>query len=208
MIRPPPMVGILSHYLEHFTYVGLFLALLACGVGFPWPEEIVMVIGGFLVYRGSTELPQTLVVGLAGAIGGDAIIYHLGRRWGKSATQKSEYRRIFSAQGIAWMEEFFKKHGKKTIFIARFLSGFRSAACLVAGISKMDRARFFAIDTLAGLFYVPLFMGLGWYLGDNLQTAVGVAHRLKRLALVAVPFLVLFFFLYALRQRRKVRLLP
>ena len=76
------MTGLVSTYIEHFTYAGLFLVLMLCGLGLPVPEELPLLTGGFLVYRGITQFPTTLVISLVGVIAGDNSLFFLGRRFG------------------------------------------------------------------------------------------------------------------------------
>ena len=58
----------ISAYIEHFTYAGLFVILMLCGLGMPMPEDVALLAGGFLAHKGITRYPITLVVSLLGVI--------------------------------------------------------------------------------------------------------------------------------------------
>jgi membrane protein DedA with SNARE-associated domain len=77
-------------------------------------------------------------------------------------------RRIFSEERLERVRQFFRDHGSKTIFIARFISGFRVAAFLAAGTMGMKPGKFLFFDFLAALVGVPLFLYLGYYFGANI----------------------------------------
>ena len=76
------MVGLISAYIEHFTYVGLFVVLMLCGLGLPIPEDVALLAGGYLVHRGITRYPITLAVSLLGVVAGDNSLFFMGRRFG------------------------------------------------------------------------------------------------------------------------------
>ena len=54
------LVGVISSYIEHFTYLGLFVILMLCGLGLPMPEDVALLVGGFLAHEGVTRYPGSL----------------------------------------------------------------------------------------------------------------------------------------------------
>jgi len=72
----------LANYSEQFIYGGLFVVLILCGLGLPFPEELTLLTGGFFVHLGIARFYPILAVAFAGVIIGDLIIYSIGRRWG------------------------------------------------------------------------------------------------------------------------------
>ncbi len=76
------MVGLISAYIEHFTYLGLFVVLMLCGLGLPIPEDVALLAGGYLAHRGITRYPITLAVSLLGVVTGDNSLFFMGRRFG------------------------------------------------------------------------------------------------------------------------------
>jgi len=76
------LTQLVSSYIEHFTYVGLFLVLVLCGMGLPVPEDLALLTGGFLVHRGITQYPATLLVSFVGVLAGDNSLFFIGRRFG------------------------------------------------------------------------------------------------------------------------------
>jgi membrane protein DedA with SNARE-associated domain len=164
----PDWVTFLLHYSEHFIYAGLFLVLFLGGLGLPLPEEITLLSGGILVNLGIIRLYPTLAVLYAGAIMGDMALYSIGRKWGHGIITHRQLRKIFSESRLEWVREFFKKHGNKTVFIARFFTGFRVATFLVAGTLEMKSGSFLFFDALAALIIVPLLVCLGYYFGANI----------------------------------------
>ena len=73
-------------YLEPYGPISLviiFLILVACGFGFPLPEDIPLMAGGFLVGVGILNFWVTIIVAMAGVLIGDGVIYFIGKTQGK-----------------------------------------------------------------------------------------------------------------------------
>jgi membrane protein DedA with SNARE-associated domain len=162
------IVLFLINYSEHFIYAGLFLILFFSGLGLPIPEEITMLTGGFLVNLGFIRFYPTLAAVFVGVLTGDMAMYSIGRRWGHGIITHRHLRKIFSEKRLERVRKHFRNHGNKTIFIARFISGFRAAAFLAAGTMGMKPGKFLFFDFLAALIGVPLLLYLGYYFGANI----------------------------------------
>ena len=89
------LVDLLGERSLDVGYVFVFGVLVLCGFGFPMPEDVVLVTGGVLAWMESPletitiadmvrdpGLQQMVLVGLAGILAGDSVIYWLGRRLG------------------------------------------------------------------------------------------------------------------------------
>ena len=100
----------------------------------------------------------------AAAILGDTVNYWIGYNVGPRVFHKKI--RYFKMEHLERAQKFFKKHGPKTIVIARFLPIIRTFAPFVAGISKMDYKRFLTYNVLGGVFWVGLFVSLGYFFGN------------------------------------------
>ena len=72
------MFGLLQEYLAEFTYVGIFLVLLLCGLGLPLPEDVPIILSGYLAHLGAVEFWPALAANLLGIMAGDLATYGLG----------------------------------------------------------------------------------------------------------------------------------
>src|SRR5262249_56020539 len=64
------------------AYLSIFAVLVACGLGVPVPEDISLILGGFLVFKGVANLWGMVATGFLGVLVGDSLIYLAGRRVG------------------------------------------------------------------------------------------------------------------------------
>lgn len=163
------MTGLVSIYIQHFTYVGLFCVLLLCGLGLPLPEDVALLAGGFLVHRGVTELPMTLAVSLLGVVAGDNWLFFIGRRFGTGLVSYFQLGRPSSQVQIDRLKGFMNRHGNRAIFYARFLAGVRALIYLTAGSLGVSPANFVFFDLLGALISVPIVVSLGFLFGGQIE---------------------------------------
>ena len=194
--RELSLVGLISAYIEHFTYLGLFVVLMLCGLGLPIPEDVALLAGGYLVHRGVTRYPITLAVSLLGVVAGDNSLFFLGRHFGSGLVRYFSIGRPGRAHQIERIEGFMQRHGHRAIFYARFLAGLRALVYLSAGSFGVRPAVFLLYDLLGALISVPIVVTLGYIFGKQLEMLVRYIGGFERLIVVVA---VLSVAVYATR---------
>jgi len=183
-------VGSIEHFIEEFTYVGVFLVLFVAGLGVPIPEELPVLASGILAREGLVRWWLALPVCLIGVLAGDASIYWIGRHWGERVLEWRPVRFLLSREREEALKASYRRHGVKIVFTARHLMGFRAAAFLTAGISRLPFGKFLAVDAAAAMIGVPIGFGLGFLFTDQLEGIMRDVRRLERwlvlIALVAI----------------------
>ena len=197
-------IGIfLINYSEHFIYTGLFLILFFSGLGLPIPEEITLLTGGLLIKLGFAHFYPTFAAVLVGVLTGDMAMYSIGRKWGHGIITHRHLRKVFSEKRLEKVRQFFRDHGSKTIFIARFISGFRVAAFLAAGTMGMKPGKFLFLDFLAALIGVPLLLCLGYFFGTHIEWLANTFTRIDSLLKMGAVLGGLIVLGYLLWKRKK-----
>jgi membrane protein DedA with SNARE-associated domain len=177
----------LALLVEHWGYAAIFAAVVLGNVGLPVPEETVLTLAGYLVWRGDLRLWLVLIVGIVSASVGDNVGYWLGRSLGGAALRRYGTRLWLSPAKLEASQRLVLKHGALTVFVARFLPGLRFAAGPVAGITGIPAPTFFIANLFGACLYVPVVVGIGYAIG------CGVGPRLEqaRTTVVAVEYVVL-----------------
>lgn len=184
-----------------WAYFSVFAVLLACGLGIPLPEDISLILGGFLAHRGAVDLTTMMGVGFTGILVGDALIYWAGRRVGNRVGRSGGFwSRVVTPAKRMRVEELFGLHGQKIVMIARFLPGVRAVTYFTAGSARMPFWRFLFWDGVAALASAPLFVYLGFKFGSELELLV---HRVKEGQLAIIGTLGFGAAAYALYRWRK-----
>jgi membrane-associated protein len=100
------------------------------------------------------------------ALIGDNVNYWLGRRLGP-AVFKREDSKLLNKKHLLHAQAFYEQHGSKTVILARFVPIIRTFAPFVAGIGKMNYARFLSYSILSALLWVSICLAGGYYLGSQ-----------------------------------------
>ena len=155
-------------------------------IGFFLPGDSLLFTTGFLISSGVLHIDihfAVLVIFIA-AVLGDSVGYTFGRRAGPHIFKKKDAR-LFKQEYIVRAQEFYKKHGGKTIIIARFIPIVRTFAPIVAGASDMPYRRFLSFNVVgaflwtAGVIYSGFFLGkwfeaMGWQIDTILLPIIAV----------------------------------
>ena len=163
------MTGFIRHY-------GLIIVFLTVGLettGVPLPGETAIVAAGVLASQGHFSIWSVIVVSCAAAIIGDNIGYWLGRKLGRGFLQRYGVVRRFSERVLPPAERFFQRHGGKSIFLARWFSGFRIAGAWIAGFAHMPWWRFFIWNALGGIAWATTVSLVAYYAGHAAADAIG-----------------------------------
>jgi membrane protein DedA with SNARE-associated domain len=182
------MFEILQGYLAEFTYAGIFLVLLLCGLGLPVPEDIPIIISGYLAYLGTIRPLPALAVNLTAILIGDFMIYSFGYWMGPRALRYGLFQRVMTPHRAAKVNRFFDRHGKKAIFFGRFIAGLRAPLFLAAGIARVPARTFCLMDGAAAFISVPMLFFLAYHFGekiDALRELLGSTKRVLVVLLVA-----------------------
>lgn len=113
------------------------------------------------------------------AILGDTANYWVGYFLGRKIVNNPKIKFI-NQEHINKTEQFYKRHGTKTIILARFVPIVRTFAPFVAGVGSMHYTTFALYNVIGGIVWVILFTGLGYFFGgrpivkDNFHYAVFV----------------------------------
>ncbi|MFP2903704.1 DedA family protein [Pyxidicoccus sp. 3LFB2] len=171
------LTNLLGDAQGFIAYATVFGILVACGLGVPLPEDISLILGGFLAHKGAASLPVMMVVGFAGILVGDSLIFLAGRRLGgklgrKAGPEGGFFARIVTPEKRARVEGLFTKHGEKIVCIARFMPGVRAVTYFTAGSVGMSYWRFIFWDGLAALLSAPVFVWLGFHFGSELDSLI------------------------------------
>jgi membrane protein DedA with SNARE-associated domain/membrane-associated phospholipid phosphatase len=111
-------------------------------VGFIAPGEFTVILGGVIAAEGTISIVPLIGIVWICAIAGDSISFLIGHRVGRQFLLKHGGRLGITEERFAKVEDYFDRHGGKTIVIGRFLGFVRPLAPFIAGTSRMTYGRF------------------------------------------------------------------
>jgi membrane protein DedA with SNARE-associated domain len=182
----------LGALVSHWGYLAIFLVVVLGNLGLPIPEETILALAGYLVWRGTLRLPLVLAVGILSAIAGDNMGYWFGRRYGQAVLLRYAGWALGNPDRLESMRGFVTRYGAVGIFAARFVAGLRFLAGPLAGATGLRPLPFMAANAVGAAVYVPLVVGAGYAVGyglgayvERLRHVVGeVEHVVLTLALI------------------------
>jgi membrane protein DedA with SNARE-associated domain len=192
--------------IQHSPSLGLLLLLVLGAVGLPFPEDMTLLLCGFLISRHAADPVSALVCVYLGLLLSDFIIYSLGRKYGRKIVTHRRFRRILPPERLEKMSRMFEKRGRLVILLGRHFAGLRAQIFLTAGISDMPARRFLVSDAAAALVTLGLLGGLGYTGGQQWHAVRAVMSGVGLGAFVLVGLLTTGFLAVGfLRRRREMR---
>ncbi|OQY22395.1 MAG: hypothetical protein B6I34_05930 [Anaerolineaceae bacterium 4572_32.1] len=195
----------LSVVIENFgmwTYLLLFLVIFVeTGlVIMPFlPGDSLLFAAGAFAGLGSLNVAGLLLLLSLAAILGDTVNYWIGHYIGPKVF--SQNSRFIKREHLERTQQFYEKHGGKTIVLARFVPIIRTFAPFVAGVGKMTYKHFITYNVVGGLAWVCLFTLVGFFFG-NLQV-VKDNFTLVIMAIIAISLLPALFEFLKTRLKSK-----
>ena len=193
--------AIINHY-GHWGYAILFaIIFLETGVVFmPFlPGDSLLFAAGAFASKGFFDPILLFVLLSIAAIAGDATNYWIGSHIGKRI--ENSQNPFISKDYLMRTQDFYNKHGKKTIIFARFLPILRTFAPFVAGIAKMRYSEFVSYNVIGGIAWVGLFVFGGYFFGNIPVVERNFTYVI--LAIVAISTAPAVFEFWKHRRRRK-----
>jgi membrane protein DedA with SNARE-associated domain len=180
-----------TDWLAHYGYAGLFTVLALGIVVLPVPEETILALSGFLVYKGTLRLLPTCATGFLGCVCGITLSYTLGRSLGIRAVRRFGRRLHLNTEKLERVRRWFGRAGKWLLPVAYFIPGVRHFAALVAGTSRLELL-VFAIFAYAGaLLWSQSFIAIGYFSGSEWEKVLNSVgrHRWITFAIITAALL-------------------
>jgi membrane-associated protein len=187
-----------------WTYVLLFVIIL-CETGLvvtPFlPGDSLLFAAGAMAALYPESLNILLLLGLlsVAAIAGDTLNYWIGRWIGPRAFSIDRW--FLKHEHLVRTQEFYERHGGKTIVLARFVPIVRTFAPFVAGVGRMHYPQFLYYNVVGGIAWVLICTLAGYFFG-NIEI-VKKNFELVVVGIVLVSVLPLAWEMWSARRRAR-----
>jgi membrane protein DedA with SNARE-associated domain len=188
-----PVVQRVTEYLERQSYFGVFFLLFLGAFGPSPPEEVILLIAGFLVFRGVARFPLMIGAELGGILISDLILYGFGRLFGEGLERRRFLKKVFPPERVRKIKEKFHRYRYRFIFLARYLYGLRPVVFFTAGASKMKILPFAVCDLGASLINCLVWTALGLLFGGRIEDVIRFSRRWEGILLGVAATLILYF---------------
>ena len=159
-------------------------------LGFIFPGEIAVILGGVVASQGRAPLWVFIVAAAAGAIIGDSIGYFVGRRWGTHLLHGTLGRlpiiRKEIDKHLESAEAYVRRRQGSAVFFGRFTAALRVLVPGLAGMSKVHYPSFLAFNVAGGVAWATVLTILGYLAGSSYKQVEKVAGRIGLLLLALI----------------------
>lgn len=172
--------NLLLPIFTEYGYVAVFTMLLVCGFGVPVPEDVTLVTGGVIAGLGYADVDLMFIIGMAGVLIGDGMVFSAGRFKGQQVMRLPGFRKVLTQDRFQRAQGAFTKYGRWVMFVARFLPGLRTPVFFTAGTTRrVSFVTWFFMDGVAALISVPVWVYLGYFGARNLDWMFQMLHRFQ-----------------------------
>ena len=192
---------LIEHYMLVYGYWAVFFGVMLENAGIPVPGETILLIAGYFAATGEFHIALVMLVAATGAVIGDNIGFAIGHHYGRGILLRFGRFLFLTPKRVKHMEDYFRSHGNKTILVARFITGLRVFAALLAGASKMPWRVFFMYNVAGAVLWSVVITTLGYLFGQSLPLLVKWVGRSGTILLVAA--IVIAVVIWRVRRYRK-----
>ncbi len=183
-------------------YFGIFFLMLLESMIFPIPSELVMPFAGFLISQGKFTFLYVLIFSSLGSLAGSLISYYIGKYGGNKLVVRFGKYLLLDTSDLKKTEGWFKKRGKKTIFIGRFIPVVRHLISIPAGMAKMNIKKF-CLFTLLGATIWNMFLAyLGYLLGENWDKIKNYTEPLSIIISIILIIIIIYFIYHHIKKKK------
>jgi membrane-associated protein len=192
---PAWLLDLFASYGYAVVFAGVFLE----NMGLPVPGETALLAGAALAHFGQLSLGRVIATAIAAAILGDNLVFFIGRHGGRGIAERHGWRIGLTPDRLREFDRFFQRHGPKTVFAARFITGLRVVGALLAGGSGMKWPQFLFFNATGAVVWCTAIAAAGYSLAYSWET---LERWIGRSGLVALALVAAVGIIGWMRARR------
>ncbi|MGH7903276.1 MAG: DedA family protein [Candidatus Dormibacteraceae bacterium] len=171
------MTQALTHLIDSYGLLAVFLLMLVESCGIPFPSEIIMPAAGVLAFGGHLSLPAVIVVGAAGNLAGSLIAYGLAARFGEALLLGPGRRIGISPSHLRIAQRWFDRHGLLAVLLGRDVPVVRTYISFPAGLARVQLAPFTLLTFIGALPWCAWLAVAGYELGQRYDRISGSVSK-------------------------------
>jgi membrane protein DedA with SNARE-associated domain len=192
---------LIEQYMLAYGYWAVFFGVMLENAGVPVPGETILLIAGYFASIGKFHLGLVMLIAATGAVVGDNIGFAIGHHYGRDFLLRVGRFFFLTPKRFAHMENYFERHGNKTILVARFITGLRVFAALLAGASKVPWRVFIVFNVAGAVLWSVVITTLGYLFGQSLPLLIKWVGRSGTILLIGA--IVAGLVVWRVRKHRK-----
>ena len=191
-------------WISHYGYIGIFSLLMLGIIGLPVPDETLLTLSGYLVFRGELKLVPTFFAAYLGSIAGISISYAIGSTFGRHFLVKYGHFIHITEARLQKAHNWFEKIGRWSLMVGYFIPGVRHVVAILAGTSELAMWEFALFAYTGGFIWTSTFLSIGYFFGNHWRKVLNtVNHHIILATIIAIIILFIFFLIKKLYLKSK-----
>jgi membrane protein DedA with SNARE-associated domain/rhodanese-related sulfurtransferase len=191
------------HLLQTYGLLIVFGTVLLEQIGLPIPAMPILIVAGALAAGGEISWPACIAVSLAACLISDYFWFRAGRFYGKRILRLLCKISLSPDYCVSQTEDKFRRHGSKSLIVAKFIPGFNTIAPPLAGAMGTSTPRFLAFSMAGGLLWSGTGIGAGAFFHASVDQVLETLETMGGAALIGLLGLLALFVLYKYIERRR-----
>ena len=183
-----------------YGYAVVFLGVFLENAGLPVPGETALLAGAALSRFGRLHVGWVMASAIGGAILGDNLGFFIGRHGGRGLAERHGSKIGLTPARLRQFDAYFDRHGAKTVFIARFITGLRVFGAVLAGGSGLPWRKFLFYNATGAMAWTTAVTIAGYALAYSWET---LERWIGRSGLIALAVVGAIVFVAFVRRRQK-----
>jgi membrane protein DedA with SNARE-associated domain len=196
------ILGTLLQIITSFGYFGIFVLMVAESTFLPVPSEGVLPFAGYLVAQGQMNFILVILIATFGTIIGSLISYYIGKYLGKELIVRYGKYFLLNEKDLELAENYFNKHGEKTIFVCRFIPVIRHVISIPAGIAQMKRRKFITYTLVGGLAWNTILVIIGNQLQQHWTQILNYTSIIDPIIILIIIIGIIWFYKKHLKKEK------
>jgi len=171
----------MNETIEFLTQHGaavLAATVFAEQIGLPVPAMPFLIAAGALVGTGQMTLGMAVALAVVAAMAGDQVWFELGRRRGRLVLNWLCRISLEPTSCVRRTEDFFARHGVRSLLIAKFVPGYSTIAPPLAGIVGLSVPQYLLFNGVGTLLWVGTGLAVGLAFSDQLEQALSMSAQI------------------------------
>ncbi|AGK54196.1 DedA family protein [Bacillus sp. 1NLA3E] len=197
----------ITHFMEQFGYLGIFLLMFLENVFPPIPSELILTFGGFMTTYSDMNILGVIFAATGGSVLGAVILYGVGllidvERLLKIIDKWGKYLRI-KQKDILKADDWFDRRGYWTVLFCRMIPLVRSIISIPAGMSNMKFLLFLFFTTVGTLIWNLILVTAGALLGKSWDKVLYYMGIYSNIIYCILGVLVFVYLIITFKKKRK-----
>ena len=190
----------LTDLFARYGYLVVFFGVFLENTGLPVPGETALLAGGAMAHYGQLSLVRVILTAIAAATLGDNLGFMLGRWCGRGLAERHGWRIGLTRTRLGQFDRFFERHGARTVFVARFITGLRVFGAFLAGTSELPWPKFLFYNATGAVAWSIAIGSVGFALAESWDT---LERWIGRSGLIGLALVVALAVVAVMRARRE-----